>query len=77
MNEENSRSGILYVVATPIGNLGDVSARALDTLRQVDVIACEDTRITKRLLDKYQLAVAVISYHQHSKIAKVDYIVSL
>lgn len=58
--------GVLYLVATPIGNLGDISARALDTLRQVAVVACEDTRVTKKLLSHYSIATPTVSYHHHS-----------
>ena len=63
--------GTLYVVATPMGNLGDISARAAETLGKVDVILAEDTRVTKKLLNhltaNYQLpATKLISYHQHS-----------
>lgn len=56
----------LYLVATPIGNLRDVSLRALDVLGAADLIACEDTRVTRRLLDKYGIATAVTSYHEHN-----------
>ncbi len=56
----------LYVVATPIGNLSDVTLRALDTLAGADILACEDTRVTKRLLDRYAIAAKVASYHEHS-----------
>ncbi len=58
--------GTLYVVATPIGNLGDVTLRALDVLRAVPLIAAEDTRITRRLLDRYEIATRTISYHAQS-----------
>ncbi|MBU1178409.1 16S rRNA (cytidine(1402)-2'-O)-methyltransferase [Patescibacteria group bacterium] len=71
------KSGTLYVVATPIGNLADICQRALETLRTVDIIACEDTRITKRLLDRYDISTKTISYHQHSKATKIDYLVGL
>lgn len=57
----------LYVVATPIGNLGDVTLRALDTLRTVDVIACEDTRVTARLLAHFQIEKPLLSLHQHNE----------
>ncbi len=68
--------GTLYVVATPIGNLQDITLRALEILKTVDVVACEDTRVTKRLLDHYQIATNTISYHQHSKVGKIDFFVS-
>jgi 16S rRNA (cytidine1402-2'-O)-methyltransferase len=59
-------AGTLYVVATPIGNLGDVSARALEVLRAVPLIAAEDTRHSRRLLDRYEIATRAISYHAQS-----------
>lgn len=59
-------SGILYIVATPIGNLSDITFRAIETLQQVDVIAAEDTRMTKRLLDQYDVDTPMMSVHQHS-----------
>jgi 16S rRNA (cytidine1402-2'-O)-methyltransferase len=67
----------LYIVATPIGNLEDVSLRALRILKEVDLILCEDTRVTKKLLDKYQIKKPLLSYHQHSKLQKLDCIISL
>ena len=66
----------LYIVATPIGNLEDISLRALRILKEVDLILCEDTRVTKKLLDRYQIKKPLLSYHQHSKLQKVDYIIS-
>ncbi len=65
----------LYVVGTPIGNLADVSLRAIETLKSVDLIACEDTRHTKILLDRYQIETSAVSYHQHSSIQKIDWLV--
>lgn len=59
--------GTLYLVATPIGNLQDVSQRALDTLRSVNLIACEDTRHTLKLLNHYRIANSLISYHEHNE----------
>jgi 16S rRNA (cytidine1402-2'-O)-methyltransferase len=56
----------LYLVATPIGNLGDITLRALETLAGVDVIACEDTRITHRLLERYGISAELIPYHEHN-----------
>jgi 16S rRNA (cytidine1402-2'-O)-methyltransferase len=67
----------LYIVATPIGNLEDISLRALRILKEVDLILCEDTRVTKKLLDRYQIKKPLLSYHQHSRLKKVDYIISL
>jgi 16S rRNA (cytidine1402-2'-O)-methyltransferase len=58
--------GTLYVVATPIGNLGDVTLRALEILRSVPLIAAEDTRVTRRLLDRYEIATRAVSYHARS-----------
>ena len=56
----------LYLVATPIGNLGDVSLRALEVLAGVDVIACEDTRVTRRLSERYGIATPLTPYHEHN-----------
>lgn len=69
--------GNLFVVATPIGNLEDISARALRVLREVDVILCEDTRVTKKLLAHYRIATPVLSYHQHSLLKKEEQIADL
>ncbi len=60
-------SGTLYLVATPIGNLADISERALQTLRDVDLIACEDTRHTKKLLNHYGINTRTVSYHEHNE----------
>ena len=56
----------LYVVATPIGNLGDITLRALETLAGVDIIACEDTRITRRLTERYGITAVLKPYHEHN-----------
>src|SRR5437868_13257474 len=56
----------LHLVATPIGNLGDITLRALETLAGVDVIACEDTRITRRLTERYGISVQLTPYHDHN-----------
>lgn len=60
-------NGILYVVGTPIGNLGDMSPRAIDTLENVDFIAAEDTRVTLKLLNKFNIKKPMISYFEHNK----------
>lgn len=60
-------SGILYLVATPIGNLGDFSPRAVDTLQQVDFIAAEDTRVSLKLLNHFGIKKQLISYHEHNQ----------
>jgi 16S rRNA (cytidine1402-2'-O)-methyltransferase len=67
--------GTLYLVATPIGNLEDLSARALRILAQVNLIAAEDTRVTRKLLTHYDLHTKLVSYFEHNKLAKVDTIV--
>jgi len=64
----------LYIVATPIGNLEDISLRALRTLREVKLIAAEDTRRTRKLLNTYDIKTPTTSYHEHNKLAKLDYI---
>src|SRR5260370_12973949 len=56
----------LHLVATPIGNLGDITLRALETLARVDVIACEDTRITRRLTGRYAISAQLKPYHEHN-----------
>ena len=58
--------GALFVVATPIGNLSDITLRALDTLRSVDLIAAEDTRHTRKLLSRYDIHKPLVSYHEHN-----------
>jgi len=65
---------VLYVVATPIGNLEDISLRALRVLREVKLIAAEDTRKTPRLLTNYDIKTPMTSYYEHNKLTKLDYI---
>jgi 16S rRNA (cytidine1402-2'-O)-methyltransferase len=65
-------AGTLYVVSTPIGNLGDVTLRALETLRAVPLIAAEDTRIARRLLARYDIDTRLVSYHAHSDPARQE-----
>jgi 16S rRNA (cytidine1402-2'-O)-methyltransferase len=72
-----NNTGTLYIVATPIGNLEDITLRALRVLKEVDYILCEDTLTTKKLLDKYEIRTKTISYHAHSTIAKESYIINM
>lgn len=67
---------MLYIVATPIGNLEDITLRAISVFRSADFILAEDTRVTKVLLDGYNIKKDIVSYHQHSKIQKIEQIVS-
>ena len=66
----------LYLVATPIGNLEDISARALRVLREVQLIAAEDTRQTSKLLQRYDIHTPSISYHEHNKLVKLERVLS-
>ena len=71
INKKNK--GILFVCGTPIGNLGDVSFRLLDTLKQADMILAEDTRTIRKLLSRYEIVKKkLVSYHQHSTVKKLD-----
>ncbi|HVJ10468.1 MAG TPA: 16S rRNA (cytidine(1402)-2'-O)-methyltransferase, partial [Burkholderiales bacterium] len=67
MTSVSHKSGVLYVVATPIGNLSDASPRALDTLRSVDLVACEDTRTTRTLLARHGIATRSVALHEHNE----------
>ncbi|BAQ61500.1 rRNA small subunit methyltransferase I [Geminocystis sp. NIES-3708] len=69
-------TGILYLVATPIGNLKDITFRAIETLQTVDLIAAEDTRHTAKLLNHYQIKTQTISYHQHNHQARVSELIT-
>jgi 16S rRNA (cytidine1402-2'-O)-methyltransferase len=66
----------LYIVATPIGNLEDITLRALSILREVKLIAAEDTRRTRQLLAAYNIKTPITSYHEHNKLTKLDYILN-
>lgn len=69
--------GTLSVVATPIGNLGDITLRALDTLKAADAIACEDTRVTSKLLARYNIRKPLLVYHARSGRARTDRVLAL
>ena len=68
--------GKLYLVATPIGNLEDITFRAINTLKEVDIIAAEDTRHTLKLLNHYEISKPLISYHRHNEDVKSDVLIS-
>ena len=68
---------MLYIVATPIGNLSDITLRALETLKQVDLIACEDTRQTKKLTNHFNIDTPLTSYYEHNKLSKGQFLLNL
>ena len=69
-------AGMLYLCATPIGNLGDMTPRAVETLRAVDLIAAEDTRNSIKLLNHFAIKTSMTSYHEYNKVEKADYLVA-
>lgn len=69
-------SGVLYIVATPIGNLEDITYRAVRILKEADLIACEDTRQTRKLLDHYGIEKPLVSYHEHNESRRAEELVS-
>jgi 16S rRNA (cytidine1402-2'-O)-methyltransferase len=75
-NSGDGAEGRLLVCATPIGNLEDVTLRVLATLREVDIVACEDTRHTKVLLDRHRITAKLVSYHEHNERARAEELVA-
>ena len=73
--EQVRKPGVLYIVATPIGNLEDISLRALRILKEADLIACEDTRQSRKLLDHYAIAKPLVSYHEHNERQRAEELV--
>ena len=76
MAERISEKGKLYIVATPIGNLGDMSYRAVETLRSVSLIAAEDTRNSIKLLNHFEIKTPMTSYHEHNKYEKAEELIA-
>ncbi|MCM1049689.1 MAG: 16S rRNA (cytidine(1402)-2'-O)-methyltransferase [Clostridiales bacterium] len=69
-------SGILYLCATPIGNLGDMTPRVIETLKNVDMIAAEDTRNSIKLLNYFEIKTSMTSYHEYNKVEKAEYLIT-
>ncbi len=77
MLESSSLVGVLYLVSTPIGNLEDITLRAIRILSEVDAILAEDTRITRRLLDHYQIKTRMMSYHAHNESGRIPQVIEM
>ena len=73
--KEEPENGILYIVGTPIGNLNDISQRALNILKNVSLVACEDTRQTKKIMSKFNISNKLISFNKHNSLIKIPKIV--
>ena len=73
--EEEPENGILYIVGTPIGNLNDISQRALNILQNVSLVACEDTRQTKKIMNKFNISNKLMSFNKHNSLIKIPKIV--
>ena len=73
--KEEPENGVLYIVGTPIGNLNDISQRALNILKKVSMVACEDTRQTKKIMSKFNISNKLISFNKHNSLIKIPKIV--
>ena len=73
--KEEPENGILYMVGTPIGNLNDISQRALNILKNVSLVACEDTRQTKKIMSKFNISNQLISFNKHNSSTKIPKII--
>ena len=73
--KEEPENGILYIVGTPIGNLNDISQRALHILQNVSLVACEDTRQTKKIMNKFNISNKLISFNKHNSSIKIPKLV--
>ncbi|MEA1939069.1 MAG: 16S rRNA (cytidine(1402)-2'-O)-methyltransferase, partial [Candidatus Caldatribacteriota bacterium] len=73
--KKNVKEGILFICGTPIGNLKDITLRVLDTLKEADLIAAEDTRHAQKLLNYYKIETKVTSYHEYNKLKKSNYLI--
>ena len=76
MRGDATAAGTLYVVGTPVGNLQDISLRAIEVLKEVDLIACEDTRHSQKLLSYFNIGTATVSYHEHNERARAEEILA-
>ena len=74
--KEEPENGILYIVGTPIGNLNDISQRSLNILQNVSLIACEDTRQTKKMMNKFEISNNLISFNQHNSLKKIPKLIN-
>ena len=73
---EEPESGVLYLVGTPIGNLNDISSRAINILRNVSLIACEDTRQTKKITSRFDISNKLISFNKHNSLNRIPKIIN-
>ena len=77
MTVTNSKSGTLYVIATPIGNVEDISHRAIKILKQIEVCAAEDTRKSRKLFNFFGIDTKLVSYHKYSEKEKLNYLIEI